>query len=147
MQAAVSRLASWLVVALALIGAAVVASTSGALPPRVASHFGAGGAANGWMTRENYTWFMMLLTALLPLALLLALAWLPARFERWVNLPHREYWMASPQRAATLDSLRVSNSTSQASQRLSPGILLSDAASSRVPRQCGQTMCSASDIY
>jgi hypothetical protein len=35
------------------------------LPPRVATHFGLGGQADGWMSRKGYAWFSILF----PLAL------------------------------------------------------------------------------
>lgn len=35
------------------------------LPPRVATHFGIGGQANGWMSRKGFAWFSILF----PLAL------------------------------------------------------------------------------
>lgn len=101
-----ARLASWLVAAVVLCGLAFVAATSGALPPRVATHFGHGGAANGWMTREGYTWFMLLFTLLLPLVIVVSVGFLPARFPRFINLPHREHWLAPRRRESTLAWLR-----------------------------------------
>jgi len=101
-----SRLASWLCVALALCGAAFVVATAGVLPERVATHFGRGGAADGWMTREAYTWTMALLQAGLPLLLYGALGHIPKRAERFVNLPHKDYWFAPERRAATAATLR-----------------------------------------
>jgi uncharacterized membrane protein len=100
------RLASWLCVALALCGAAFIVATAGALPERVATHFGRGGAADGWMTREAYTWTMALMQAGLPLLLLGALGNIPRRAERFVNLPHKDYWFAPERRAATAATLR-----------------------------------------
>ncbi|MDH4182220.1 MAG: hypothetical protein OEV46_09420 [Betaproteobacteria bacterium] len=101
-----ARLASWLVVSVVLCGLAFVAATSGALPPRVATHFGHGGAANGWMTREGYTWFALGFSLLLPLAVMVSIGFLPARFPKFVNLPHRDHWLAPPRREATLAWLR-----------------------------------------
>ncbi len=57
-----TRLAGWLVVALVAAGVVFVAATAGQLPPTVATHFGAGGAANGWMSRGGYTVFALALT-------------------------------------------------------------------------------------
>jgi len=101
-----TRLASWLLLGLVLAGASLIAATSGTLPARVATHFGAGGAANGWMTREGYTWFMALFVLVLPLLLFGSLGYLPKRAERYVNLPHRAYWFAPERRAQTLATLR-----------------------------------------
>ncbi|HEX4885934.1 MAG TPA: DUF1648 domain-containing protein [Casimicrobiaceae bacterium] len=101
-----TRLASWLLAALVLCGLAFVAATAGALPPRVATHFGAGGMANGWMAREGYVAFALLLQLVLPVMLFLGVGWLPGRLGRFTNLPHREYWLAPPQRPVTLGWLR-----------------------------------------
>lgn len=97
-----TRLASWLVVALVLCGVVFIVATAGSLPATVATHFGGGGRANGWMTRSGYTIFSLLLTVLLPLVLYGGLGWLPSRVERFVNLPHRDYWLAAPRREETL---------------------------------------------
>jgi uncharacterized membrane protein len=101
-----ARLACWLVVAVVLGGAVLVAATFGALPAKVATHFGRGGIPNGWMTREGYTWFALAFTSLLPLVVLGAIGWLPQRFPRLANLPNREYWLAAPRLAGTLAWMR-----------------------------------------
>jgi uncharacterized membrane protein len=101
-----ARLASWLAVALVLFGVAFVAATSGALPLKVATHFGRGGVPNGWMTREGYTWFALAFTSLLPLVVFGAIGWLPQRFPRLANLPHRDYWLATPRLPGTLAWMR-----------------------------------------
>jgi uncharacterized membrane protein len=101
------RLASWLLVALVLGGLAFVGMTAAQLPPTVATHFGAGGVANGWMSRDGYTIFAMLLTLLLPLVVFASVGWLPHRFERFVNLPHRDAWLGPAHRAATQAWLRA----------------------------------------
>jgi uncharacterized membrane protein len=101
-----NRLATWGLVALVFAGLVFVAATAGSLPERVATHFAAGGAANGWMTRGGYTVFALALTAGLPLSVFLAVGVMPARFERFTNLPHRDYWLAPRQRERTIAWLR-----------------------------------------
>ena len=101
------RLASWLLVALVLGGLAFIGMTATQLPPIVATHIGAGGAANGWMSRDGYTTFALLLTVLLPLVVFASVGWLPYRFERFVNLPHRDVWLGPAHRAETLAWLRA----------------------------------------
>ncbi len=67
------------------------------LPEQVAIHFGAGGQPNGWMSRSTHSLFMGALGVGLPLifaVLALVNRSVPARF---INLPHREYWL-SPER-------------------------------------------------
>ncbi len=67
------------------------------LPERVATHFGSGGQPNGWMSRSMHLLFMGALGVGLPLVsavLALVVRLVPARF---INVPHREYWL-SPER-------------------------------------------------
>jgi uncharacterized membrane protein len=87
------------------LGAAVAfeVATSVALPERVASHFGAGGAANGWMSREGYLVFIVLVTVGAPVAIVLLAGVLPRIAASIVTLPHRDYWLAPARREATLD--------------------------------------------
>ena len=76
-------------------------STFERLPERVASHFNASGAADGWMSRGNYLAFIVSLAVFLPgivVGLCFALRYMPA----WTfNLPNRDYWLAPGRRAAT----------------------------------------------
>ena len=74
---------------------------SGQLPERVASHFGAGGAADGWMTRGGYlrtfAWIVAGTSALFA-----ACAWFTPRIPSGgVNLPERDYWLAPERRGQT----------------------------------------------
>lgn len=85
----------FVVLLLILAGAAVFqVLVSAGLPPVVASHFGAGGNADGFMAREAYVRLMLLFTVGLPLLIAGALGlgrFLPVA---WINLPHRDYWLA-----------------------------------------------------
>lgn len=86
--------------------AAFVVATSSSLPPTVASHFGVGGVANGFMTRPGYVTFMV--------GMMLGLAALFEGLPRLLrglrtasfNLPNRDYWLAPERRDATLDDLQ-----------------------------------------
>ena len=71
------------------------------LPERVATHFNAAGQANGWMTRgQHAAWHVI--TLLFLAGLFQGIAWLQPRLPReYVNLPHREYWLAPERAAAT----------------------------------------------
>jgi predicted Ser/Thr protein kinase len=86
--------------------ATLVFGTATLLPERVASHFGAGGAANGWMTRSGYLAFV----AAMPLAIGLLFAGLSGLVRkmpaRYVNLPRKDYWLAPERRARTSVLLR-----------------------------------------
>ena len=93
---------------LVLVACAVVFVwfTSRFLPEVVASHFGASGAANGFMPRTFYVRFMLVFVAALPLfVVFLTTATLNSPNVR-INLPHREYWLAPEQRAETIEYLR-----------------------------------------
>ena len=80
--------------------AGLIASASW-LPPRVASHFGAEGRANGWMSRSVYLVFTGALPALLALifaGIARMIRSLPAKF---INIPRKDYWLAPERREAT----------------------------------------------
>ena len=75
------------------------------LPPMMASHFGATGAPNTFMSRESYIKFFLAILLLAPslIALLGQLVrLLPASV---VNLPNRSYWLAPERREATFNAL------------------------------------------
>lgn len=89
-----------------MLAIAFVFVTGRSLPPVVASHFIAGGTANGFMPRGTYLRFTAGLLVGLPLliAFLSSItSLLPARF---INLPNREYWLAPIRQADTLAYLR-----------------------------------------
>ncbi|MBL9162829.1 MAG: DUF1648 domain-containing protein [Planctomycetaceae bacterium] len=76
-------------------------ATYARLPERVASHFGANGVANGWMSRDGYVWFMVgavTFTSLLLVGLCGSVRFLPASL---VNIPRRDYWLAPERRDET----------------------------------------------
>jgi hypothetical protein len=90
----------------AVAGSAIfIFASSRALPERVASHFAAGGQANGWMPRESYVAFMLAIAVVVPVLLVALLAWLPRALPGLVNLPNRAYWLAAERRDETLASL------------------------------------------
>jgi uncharacterized membrane protein len=78
-----------------------IAGSASLLPDRVAIHFGGGGEANGWMSRSTDLIFASGLGVGLPLffvVLSLLTGLIPTRF---VNLPHREYWLSPERRVQT----------------------------------------------
>lgn len=80
-------------------------STSATLPGVVASHFGPGGVANGFMSKNTYELFMLALVVGVPALLASFPRLLRIVPPQFVNLPHREYWLAPERRAATLEIL------------------------------------------
>jgi hypothetical protein len=79
--------------------------TSAALPPSVASHFAAGGAANGFMSRGAYVGVMLGVTLVAPFLVALSGQLVSVLPVRLINLPNRQYWLAPRRRAATIASL------------------------------------------
>ena len=75
------------------------------LPPQVASHFGAAGDANGWMSRDAFVATMGAVLCLQPVLLQAGLT-LALKFGR-VNIPNARYWLAAPRRAAAVRSLHA----------------------------------------
>ncbi len=88
----------------ALIGGAaiVLLATTGALPDRIPTHFGAGGVPNAWMTRGGYTTFMLAFTVGLPVLMVAAIGVLPRFAPRLVSLPNRDHWLAPERRDDSL---------------------------------------------
>jgi hypothetical protein len=81
--------------------------TSLGLPGLVASHFGAAGAANGYMTRSFYIVFMVAFVIGLP-ALMVIVTWhAVGSAKARLSLPNRDYWLAPERRAETIAFLRV----------------------------------------
>ena len=100
-----NRMLMALLLILVVTGVAIIAGTAGDLPARMATHFGPGGNANGWSTRETYVLAMIGLVVAVPLLLLALMVWLPRAGVCTGKLPNREYWMAPERRARTLDRL------------------------------------------
>jgi uncharacterized membrane protein len=79
---------------------ALLLATVGALPERIPTHFGLGGAPDAWMTRGRYTVFMLAFVIGLPLLMTVAVGSLPRVVPRLVNLPNRDRPLAPEQREA-----------------------------------------------
>lgn len=72
------------------------------LPERVATHFGPGGEPNDWMDRTSAAILLggfQLVFPLLLLSVVRLLKWIPNAF---INIPHREYWLAPARRESAL---------------------------------------------
>ena len=79
--------------------------TSGDLPPVVASHFGPGGAANGFMGKGTYISLMLAVVVAVPALIAVSGQLVRVLPPQLVNLPNKQYWLAPQRRAATLESL------------------------------------------
>ena len=97
----------WLRVAAPVVAAAIfVVITSRALPAKVASHFGRDGAANGYMWRHTYVYFMLAFVVLLPLFFNFAASAVARLPVTMINIPNRGYWLAPERRGLAVDRLR-----------------------------------------
>lgn len=70
------------------------------LPERIASHFDMKGNPNGWSSKESFLvlWYLMIvfLNVWVPLVGVLVRKLPPSM----INIPHREYWLATEERKA-----------------------------------------------
>ena len=90
---------------IAIASLATIALTSVWLPQRVATHFGAAGLPNGFMTRGTYLAFMAGVVAGMPTLLSAIIGAAIRRSPACINIPHRDYWLAPARREATVDYL------------------------------------------
>ncbi len=77
-------------------------SAGSSLPDPVATHFGGDNMPNDYMSRSAVIAIFGALGIALPLFLILVAAtirFLPAQF---VNIPHREYWLAAERKSETM---------------------------------------------
>ena len=95
--------------AVALLGYAAflvgMVATYARLPERMASHFGADGVANGWMTRDGYFWFMVGIVTFVSLTMLAAFGSIRFLPNSLINIPRRDYWLAPERRDETAGAL------------------------------------------
>jgi uncharacterized membrane protein len=79
--------------------------TGNGLPEVVASHFGAGGAANGAMGKGVYTVFMLVMVIGVPLLVAGSMLLVRKLPPQLVNLPNKRHWLAPERRAQSLEAL------------------------------------------
>jgi len=97
---------AWLVFALCLaVATTFIVTTTGALPDKVASHFGPGNAPNGFMTRDGYLVFMLAFAVVLPIFVAAMIGLLPRARSNSINIPHKTYWLDPKRKEETLDAL------------------------------------------
>ena len=99
---------AWLIFVLCLaVAATFIVATTGALPERVASHFGPGNVANAFMTRDGYLVFMLAFAFVLPVFAAAVVGLLPRVRANSINIPNKDYWLDPSQREATMNALSM----------------------------------------
>ena len=101
------RICSMLFATVPIVVAWFVVTTTGQLGDPVATHFGSGFVVNGWEQRSSYLRFALSFSTGLPVIVAAIVGWLPPLFPRFVNLPHRDYWLAPERSAATFETIAV----------------------------------------
>ena len=89
-------------ICLTVFAVAFVIYTTGYLPETVATHFGAGNQANGWMSRNSYLFFTLSFMIGVSTFVSFCVGTLPRKFPQWTNLPNRDYWLAAERRDESL---------------------------------------------
>lgn len=77
------------------------------LPARVACHFGVDGVANGWMSGAMNACLMMATHSLLFFVIYFSPGLMVVMPPRWVNLPHKEYWLSPANRLEAKQKLQT----------------------------------------
>lgn len=85
-----------------IVAPIVVYGTSAGLQERVATHFGSGGLANGWMRHDVYLAFMLLMSTLLPLFVVALTGFVPRIAASQIRIANRDYWLSPARRVETL---------------------------------------------
>jgi uncharacterized membrane protein len=85
-----------------IVGPVVVFATSAGLPQRVATHFGPGGVANGFMSHGGYVAFIVAMTTALPLFVVAMTGFIPRIATSQIKIANREHWLSPARRAETL---------------------------------------------
>lgn len=91
----------WVFAGLLVFAAVLVFSTTDPSSDYVASHFDASGRADAFMSGGVYRPFMLVFVVGFPLFIVFLLAVLPRRFPRFINIPHRDYWLLPEHREQT----------------------------------------------
>ncbi|MBI5527251.1 MAG: DUF1648 domain-containing protein [Deltaproteobacteria bacterium] len=71
------------------------------MPEKMALHFGADGRPNGWMHRDGFVMVYVFVLALMAAIFFVLPKFLIKIPDQWINLPHKDYWLAPERRAQT----------------------------------------------
>lgn len=98
------RFAWPLFAAAVILAVALILATESQLPALVATHFGAGGRADGYMPHDRYVALIVGLAVAMPLALAAVMAWLPRVAPKFFKLDRCKRWADPKARPAILAS-------------------------------------------
>ncbi len=76
------------------------------LPEQVATHFNAAGQPDGWSSGSEYLVTNLLLCGGMAALFLLLTGVMKKLPNEWINMPHKDYWLAPERRDATLSALQ-----------------------------------------
>ena len=93
--------ASFVFSTLMVVFAVLILNSIGGLPAKVAVHFDATSAPDGWVSREDYGIFALLFLIGLPLILFAVMAGLPRLTGGKGIIPNNEYWFADERKQQT----------------------------------------------
>ena len=85
----------------------LVVATAGRLPAVVASHFDAGGAADGWSGRPFYVGMILGIGGALPLGLVWLIHAVTRRGPALLNIPSADYWRQPAHAAEAVRRVRA----------------------------------------
>ena len=102
-----TRLPNSIFFALVALGAVQLSYYAPRIPEILGSHFARGGFVNGWQTKAAFfstELAMIVLATVVSFGIPRIIAAVPVSL---INLPHKEYWLASERREDTLVYIRV----------------------------------------
>lgn len=96
-----SRVSVFVLAGLCVVFLVYLVLSAPLLPERVATHFGGGGRPNGWMSRSSHLLFLGAIGVGLPLLFAGIARLIKLSPTRFLNIPHREYWLSPERRSET----------------------------------------------
>ena len=94
-------------ICLTVFAAAFIIYTTRSLPDTVATHFGSGNQASGWMSRQGYLLFTLGFMIGISTLVSVAVGTLPRKYPQWTNVPNRDYWLSAERRDESLRYLNA----------------------------------------
>ena len=77
------------------------------LPEIIASHFNGTGEADSWMSKQGFIIFDAIILLIVILHFTLLPSFLKKLPDSLINLPNKEYWLATKRRAETFSTLKT----------------------------------------